>query len=353
MQAGPEGVYMRRRDAIVLPLAVLAGTAVQRVGTSWAAGVELVTEDFMLPAGEPGMQVLLRNKRPAHLSAFRPERTLLFVHGLTYASSTTFDLPLGGQSWMEFIAERGFDVWCLDLPGYGGSTKPSGMARPPGESPPLVRRDATYAAISAAADFVRARHGVEKLVVMAWSAGTTLMGRYAAENPGLVHRVVLYAPVWLRQGSGPAPPTAAYRSVTREAAQRDWLASAPAVKRDTLLPPGWFTQFAQANWLTDPDGARETPPVLRVPNGPMADLRDNLTSNTPFFDPAAITVPTLLIGAEWDTVAPPYMAAALFPLLTNSPGKLLVGLAEGTHSIFLERNRGALFKAVQGFLEAP
>jgi hypothetical protein len=47
------------------------------------------------------------------------------------------------------------------------------------------------------------------------------------------------------------------------------------------------------------------------------------------------------------------MAAALFPLLTNSPGKLLVQLAEGTHSIFLERNRGALFKAVQGFLEAP
>jgi hypothetical protein len=43
--------------------------------------------------------------------------------------------------------------------------------------------------------------------------------------------------------------------------------------------------------------------VLRVPNGPMADLRDNLTNNTPFFDPVAIMVPTLLVGAEWDTVA--------------------------------------------------
>lgn len=344
---------MRRRDVIVLPLAVLAGTAVQRVGASWAAGAELITKDFLLSAGKPGMQVLLRNKRPAHLSAFRPERTLIFVHGLTYASSTTFDLPLGGQSWMELIAERGFDVWCLDLPGYGGSTKPSEMARRPGDSPPLVRKDATYAAVAAAAEFIRARRSVEKLVVMAWSAGTTLMGRYAAENPSVVHRVVLYAPVWLRQGGGPAPPTAAYRTVTREAVQRDWLASAPAAKRDALLPPGWFAQFAEANWSTDPEGARETPPVLRVPNGPMADLRDNLTSNMPFFDPSSITAPTLLIGAEWDTVAPPYMAAALFPLLTNSPGKLLIELAEGTHSIFLERNRDALFKVVQSFLEEP
>lgn len=342
---------MHRRDTLMLPLAVLAGAEVLQAGVSHATGTGLITEDFMLPAGGPGTQVLLRNKRPAQLSAFRPERTLLFVHGLTYASSTTFDLPLGGQSWMEFIAERGFDVWCLDLPGYGGSTKPSEMTRPPGDSPPLVRRDATYAALAVAAEFIRARHGVEKFVVMAWSAGTTLMGRYAAENPHLVHRVVLYAPVWLRQGTGPAPPTAAYRTVTREAAQRDWLASAPTAKRDVLLPPGWFVQFSEANWSTDPDGGRETPPVLRVPNGPMADLRDNLVSNTPFFDPTAVIAPTLLIGAEWDTVTPPYMAAALFPLLVNSPSKMLVELAEGTHSIFLEQNRGTLFRVVQSFLE--
>jgi hypothetical protein len=52
-----------------------------------------------------------------------------------------------------------------------------------------------------------------------------------------------------------------------------------------------------------------------------------------------------------DTVTPPHIWAALFPLLVNSPDKLLVGLAEGTHSISLERNRGALFKTVQSFIE--
>ena len=59
----------------------------------------------------------------------------------------------------------------------------------------------------------------------------------------------------------------------------------------------------------------------------------------------------LLVVAEWDRDTPPAMANALFPLLTASPGKRLVQLAEGTHAMLMERNRGALFQAVQVFLE--
>jgi esterase/lipase len=45
------------------------------------------------------------------------------------------------------------------------------------------------------------------------------------------------------------------------------------------------------------------------------------------------------------------MAQTLFPLLVNSPGKRFVMLAEGTHTIVMERNRMKLFEAVQSFLE--
>ncbi len=45
------------------------------------------------------------------------------------------------------------------------------------------------------------------------------------------------------------------------------------------------------------------------------------------------------------------MAQTLFPLLVNSPGKRLVMLAEGTHTIIMERNRLKLFEAVQSFLD--
>ena len=45
------------------------------------------------------------------------------------------------------------------------------------------------------------------------------------------------------------------------------------------------------------------------------------------------------------------MAQTLFPLLTSSPGKRLVMLAEGTHTIVMEKNRLKLFEAVQAFLD--
>ena len=61
--------------------------------------------------------------------------------------------------------------------------------------------------------------------------------------------------------------------------------------------------------------------------------------------------PPSFVGAEWDRDAPPYMAQALFPLLVNSPGKRYVALAEGTHTIIMEKNRLKLFEAVQAFLD--
>ena len=93
------------------------------------------------------------------------------------------------------------------------------------------------------------------------------------------------------------------------------------------------------------------PPVLRVPNGPLVEVTENWKAGRAFFDPASILAPTQLVVGEWDRTTPPNQALALFAQLTKSQGKRLVVLPEGTHSIFLERNRGALFRTVQAFLE--
>ena len=71
------------------------------------------------------------------------------------------------------------------------------------------------------------------------------------------------------------------------------------------------------------------PPVLRAPNGVVQDGLEFFGAGKAYYDPSKITVPTLLIGAEWDKDAPPYMGQTLFPLLVNAPGKRLVQLAEG------------------------
>ena len=143
----------------------------------------------------------------------------------------------------------------------------------------------------------------------------------------------------------------AYRTVTRELARQRWLTDVPEDKKASLIPKGWFDAWADATWATDPEGAKANPPVIRAPNGVLADGNEFFGAGKPYYDPTKVTVPALLVGAEWDRDAPPYMAQTLFPLLVNSPGKRYVQLAEGTHTIIMEKNRIKLFEAVQAFLD--
>jgi pimeloyl-ACP methyl ester carboxylesterase len=170
-----------------------------------------------------------------------------------------------------------------------------------------------------------------------------------------VERLVLFAPPWLRDGPSLAGGAAtvtlgAYRTVTQAQARERWMTGVPEGKRAGLIPPGWFEHWAGVTWATDPEGMRRNPQTLRAPNGVLLDSREYGQAGRPYWDPAKVTAPTLLVVAEWDRDTPPAMAMAIFPLLTNSPGKRLVVLGEGTHTIVMERNRGALFQAVQGFL---
>lgn len=314
---------------------------------------DLITEDMTVPS-EPGIAIFVRNKRPANLTAFTPERTLLFVHGSTYPAHTGFDIPICGQSWMESIASHGYDVYCLDVRGYGRSTRPAAMDEPPQNNPPVTRTPDAVNDITAVLNFILKRRNIGKLNLLGWSWGCTLMATTAIANPDKVARLMLYAPGWLRTTPSPLGgpgPLGAYRTVTREQAKARWLNGVPEDKKAALIPPGWLEQWADATWATDPVGAKQNPPVVRAPNGTVADTQEFWSSGKTMYDPARITVPTLIAIGEWDQDTPPYMAQAIFPLMVNSPDKRLVMLAEGTHHMMLERNRAALFRAVQTFFD--
>jgi len=51
------------------------------------------------------------------------------------------------------------------------------------------------------------------------------------------------------------------------------------------IPPGWFDRWADATFATDPVGARQTPPVLRAPNGVSQDGREFWAAGKPLYDP--------------------------------------------------------------------
>jgi pimeloyl-ACP methyl ester carboxylesterase len=319
------------------------------------AQTQLVSEDILVKSPDAGIEIFVRNKRPANMTSFRAERTVVYVHGATYPASTAFDLKLDGLSWMEYIAARGYDVYLLDLRGYGKSTRPKEMAEDGTKNAPIVRGDTAVKDIGTVVDFVLARRNIPRVNLIGWSWGTTLMSTYATQNNAKVERLVLYAPSWIRTTpslvqAGPGP-TPAYRMVARDQALGRWMTGVPDDKKAALIPAGWFDQWADATWATDPEGAKMNPPVLRAPNGVLQDGLEFFGAGKPYFDPAKITAPTLLVVAEWDRDTPPYMAQTLFPLLTNSPGKRLVMLAEGTHTIIMEKNRLKLFEAVQSFLD--
>jgi pimeloyl-ACP methyl ester carboxylesterase len=211
--------------------------------------------------------------------------------------------------------------------------------------------------ISAVVDFILKRRNIPRLTLLGWSWGTFSTPTYTIANPDKVARLVLYAPIWIGQTGRLAHADAgrmpAYRTVTREQASARWLNGVPDDQKASLIPSGVFDAWVAATWATDPDGAKQNPPVIRAPNGVMQDVSETWWVGKPYYDPAKIKVPVLLVTAAWDSDVPLTMARALLPTLVNAPEKRLVELPQGTHSVMMESHRFALFDAVQKFLDEP
>ena len=317
---------------------------------------ELVIEDTIVASDTPGIRLFVRNKRLRALTRFAEQRILLYVHGATYPSETAFDLRLDGLSWMDYIAARGWDVYLVDLRGYGRSTRPPEMDQPPSANAPIVTTDVAVRDAGAAVEHILERRGVRRINLLGWSWGTTIMGAYAARNPGKVRRLALYAPLWLRKTPLPAAlqgTLGAYRTVSKEQAKQRWLNGVPEAKQNDLVPPGWFEAWAEATWATDPASGASEPTQLRAPNGVLQDLRDYWAAGKLYYDAASIKAPTLLTYAEWDADTPAYMARDLFAALSSTAYKRKVEIGEGTHTIIMEKNRMQLFREVQLFLDEP
>ncbi|MCB1541908.1 MAG: alpha/beta fold hydrolase, partial [Rhodoblastus sp.] len=178
------------------------------------------TREFRTPLPNAGLNVYMRNKRRADIAAFGPERTLLMVHGATYPASAVFDLPIEGASWMDHLANAGFDVWVMDLPGYGRSDRPKELDGPADAASPVITTDTAILAVCAVVDFIRAKNGIERLNLLGWSWGTAIMAGYTQDHPSRVNKLTLFAPLWLIKGTptigDPSGKLGAWRGVTRD-----------------------------------------------------------------------------------------------------------------------------------------
>jgi len=102
---------------------------------------------------------------------------------------------------MDYLARDGWDVWLVDLRGYGRSTRPPEMDQPPGANPPLVTTDVAVQDVGSAVDFILGQRKAPRLladglVVGDDHHGSTLHQRCARRTRS--SKLVLYAPPWLR-----------------------------------------------------------------------------------------------------------------------------------------------------------
>ena len=312
---------------------------------------ELIGEDMEVSHPTWG-RIYVRNKRPTDLKQVAPNKVVIFQHGATYGSAA-FDLAFNGLSWMDYVAQRGFDTYCLDLPGYGRSERPPQMSEPPENNQPFMRTHDAADCLGAVVDFVCERRSIDSVFLVGWSWGTAITSTYTSNNNRRVSRLALYAPVWDRTQSGPSPihvdgKLGAYRTVNRDATRKRRQAGLPNSEKDKVMPPEWFDSWWKETAASDDLGNGET---IRAPNGVVQDGAEYWNVGKPLYNPADIAVPVLVTVGEWDNDTPPYMAQALYPLLTNAPWKRLSIVSGGTHSVMMERNRMLLFRSVQQFLE--
>lgn len=279
------------------------------------------------------------------------KRPVLYVHGATFASENAVFFRFAGRSWADALNDAGFSVWGLDFAGYGRSEIYPAMrhATPP-EGEPLGRTPDAAAQIERAVRAIIAETGAEKVSIIAHSWGTMPAGRFAGEHPEWVERLVLFGPVVRRETLGGVPQLGPWRFLTVAAQKRRFVEDVPA-GAPAVLAEADFPAWAALYLRLDPTSAARTPPSVRTPNGPLADIMAAWSGQLAY-DPGRIQAPTLIVRGAWDSLCGDADAAWLRQALTHARQVSDVKVPHATHLMHLETGRAALHAAVNDFLKA-
>ncbi|HYK59928.1 MAG TPA: alpha/beta fold hydrolase [Bryobacteraceae bacterium] len=287
------------------------------------------------------------------------DRVALFVHGAGTPAEVAFDVPYRDYSWMAYLAEAGFDVFAMDMTGYGRSTRPAPMDDPcnlsreqqtsfvprliPAACEPSYPQQMTtlpsdWSDIGAVVDHVRALRHVDKVSLLAWSLGGPRAGGFAAQHPEKVLKLVLLAPAYNRSASA-NPPTqvpakgAAMTTQSHDEFTANW-------DRQVGCPGQYLPAVSDAVWTSmiqsDPVGAAWGTGVRRAPQVTSWGWTEAAVAQT--------QIPTLMVSGVHDKQVNPDRVRELYADL-GTPKKVFVDLACSSHNAMWEKNHLLLFRA--------
>jgi pimeloyl-ACP methyl ester carboxylesterase len=297
--------------------------------------------------------------------AISPERVVLFVHGAGTPAEVAFDLPYQDYSWMGYLARAGFDVFSVDMTGYGRSTRPAPMNdlcnlakdRQTEWIPSLLHAPCapTYPQamttiasdwddVGAAVDYIRNLRRVERVSLVAWSLGGPRSGGYAARFPEKVKRLVLLAPAYGRNGSATPPAKvpadgAAFNTQSRADLDALWARQTQcATQVDPAVPDVVWSELMQS----DPVGATWGPGVRRAPQTTTWGWNQAVVAKT--------QTPTLMVAGIHDGQVAPARVSELYADLASTQ-KVMIDLGCSSHNAMWERNHTLLFRASLEWLD--
>ena len=311
------------------------------------------------------VQVYVRERvKPATVQrgAPRDDRVVLFVHGAGTPAEVAFDVPYADYSWMAYLAAAGFDVFSMDMTGYGRSTRPNVMndvCNLSAEQQTALGRtpcQATHAAqlttiasdwddLDAVVDYIRALRDVPRVSLVGWSLGGPRAGGYASRNPDKVAKLVLLAPAYGRDSSQQPPqPNPAQGVAFNAQSHADFTAN---WERQVGCPNQYEPAAAAAVWQamleSDPVGASWGQGVRRAPNTTVWG-----------FGKAAVErmqTPTLMVAGIHDKQVVPERVHDYFADL-GAENKVLLDLGCASHNAMWETNHLLLFRASLDWLTA-
>jgi pimeloyl-ACP methyl ester carboxylesterase len=299
-----------------------------------------------------------------------PNRLVLFVHGAGTPAEVSFDVPYADYSWMAYLADAGYDVFSVDMEGYGRSARPAAMGEKcnlneaqralyhvAADCKPTMTSGVTTLAsdwndVGAAVDYVlNLRHGT-KLNLVGWSQGGPRSAGWAAQHPDKVNRLVLLAPAYNngagrgRGGRAAAPGTtpprgSAFNVQTHEDLVALWNRQAPCAGQyeQAAFDSVWREMLA-----SDSVGSTWDPPARRAPvtaPSPGASWTPEMAKNT--------RIPTLMISGEHDGQVNPQNVRNLYADIGGD--KVFVDLACSSHNAMWEKNHLLMFAASREWLD--
>jgi pimeloyl-ACP methyl ester carboxylesterase len=224
----------------------------------------------------------------------RSRRAVLLLHGATLASYV-FDLPVPGYSLQERLAAAGWASYALDARGYGQSTRPApGDPGCPADRPFSTAAEGV-ADVADAVRFLRHDRGHPEVVLVGYSWGTILAGRFVNAYPGAVSRMILFAPIygtanarWLDyfgalagQAQADCGP-GAYRWTTADELRARWDSEIPIEAKSAWRANEVLTAVLEAALGSDPLSLTRAPPAFRSPTGCGVDLLRAFSGRTAF-----------------------------------------------------------------------